>query len=139
MKYLIITAIILSAILMGTRVLAAQEQPRRNPFAPLAQATAPKTSRADKSVDKDKALEDVKLELNGIIWSKNKPIAIINNTVVEIGSEIAGQRVSAISIMNVELEYRDRKKVLKIAPKVVFSITGNKSDKKNDVQNRTIK
>ena len=130
MKHLIITAIILSAILMGTRALAAQEQLRRNPFAPLAQATAPKTPEADKSVDKDKALEDVKLELNGIIWSKNKPVAIINNTVVEIGSEIAGQRVSAISTMNVELEYQGRKKTLKIAPKVVFSITGNKSDKK---------
>ena len=123
MKRLLIAVIILSALPGFAR---AADQSKRNPFAPLAKTTIRTIPGLVEPVEKNKDSEAVQLKLNGIIWGKNRPVAIINDTVVEIGSIIAGRRVSAISISQVELQYYDKKEILRITPKFLFTISNNK-------------
>jgi hypothetical protein len=61
--------------------------------------------------------------LNGIIWSKDNPLAIINDTVVSVGGEAVGRKVVAITAEHVELEYQNRRLLLRITPKILFDIT----------------
>ena len=50
-------------------------------------------------------------------------MAIINDTVVEVGSQIFDRKISAISARHVELEYRGKLEILRIIPKILFRIT----------------
>ena len=135
MKRLLIAVIILPVVLAPALVLG---QTKRNPFAPLAKTTIRTIPSLTEPVDKDKDSEAVQLKLNGIIFSKNRPVAIINDAVVEIGSTIAGRRVSAISISHVELEYYDKKETLEITPKFLFTIS-SKNQTQSDIQNNVTK
>ena len=135
MKRLLIAVIILSAVLGPALALG---QTKRNPFAPLAKTTIRTIPSLTEPVDKDKDSEAVQLKLNGIIFSKNRPVAIINDAVVEIGSTIAGRRVSAISISQVELQYYDKKETLRITPKFLFTVS-NKNQTRSDIQNSVTK
>lgn len=135
MKRLLIAVIILSAVLGPARALG---QTKRNPFAPLAKTTIRTIPSLVEPVDKDKDSEAVQLKLNGIIFSKNRPVAIINDAVVEIGSTIAGRKVSAISSSQVELQYYDKKETLRITPKFLFSIS-SKNQSQGDIKNSITK
>ena len=135
MKRLLVAVIMLSAVLGPALALG---QTKRNPFAPLAKTTIRTIPSLTEPVDKDKDSEAVQLKLNGIIFSKNRPVAIINDAVVEIGSTIAGRRVSAISISHVELEYYDKKETLEITPKFLFTIS-SKNQTQSDIQNSVTK
>jgi len=135
MKRLLIAVIILSALPGFAR---AADQSKRNPFAPLAKAAIRQIPSLLEAADKDKDSEAVQLKLNGIIFSKNRPVAIINDAVVEIGSIIAGRKVSAISISHVELQYYDKKETLRITPKFLFTVSSN-NQSQNDIENNVTK
>ena len=135
MKRLLGTVIILSALL-GYATTAGQT--KRNPFAPLAKTTISRFPDLIEPVKKDGDSEVVELKLNGIIFSVNRPVAIINDTVVEMGSISAGRRIAAISIPQVQSEYRDKKEILKITPKFLFSLSGEKKAK-SDIQDNVTK
>jgi hypothetical protein len=112
----------------------ASSKRRRNPFAPLNQPASSSGTKRLENVKpagqqgKETAGEKIRLRLNGIIWNKTNPIAIINDTIVTIGSSIAGRKVSAISADYVELQYNDEKEVLKMAPKILFDVSSKKAD-----------
>lgn len=114
----------------------ASSERRRNPFAPLNQpASSSGTKRLEHvkpagQQEKESAAEKIRLRLNGIIWNKTNPIAIINDTIVTIGSSIADRKVSAISADYVELQYNDEKEVLRMVPKILFSVSSKKADTK---------
>ena len=126
MKHLpITTAIILMTLVVGDAFSGRQPQNRRNPFAPLDEAAGSTKRQGRRFV-----LREVSVRLNGIIWNKDNPVAIINDSVVKVGNEIFDRKVSAISIEEVELEYRGKKEVLRIIPKIMFGVTSRKSDSK---------
>ena len=135
MKRLLIAVIVLSA-LPGLARAAAQS--KRNPFAPLAKAAIRQIPGLTDPIEKNKDSEVVELKLNGIIFSKNRPVAIINDAVVEIGSIIAGRKVSAISISHVELQYYDKKETLRITPKFLFTVS-SKNQSQGDIENNVTK
>jgi len=135
-RLLLITAVILPAIVSSAPSLAQQGRQKRNPFAPLAEPAIRKITKIAEQADETGA--SYQLKLNGIIWNKNSPMAIINDTVVELGSEIAGRKVCVISNTHVELEYYDKRKTLKITPRILFAVT-SKNQKPNPVQNRVTK
>lgn len=133
MKHSVVIMIVFLSVPVLT--MASSEQ-RRNPFAPLNQRASSSGTKQPEHVktagqqEKKTAAEKVHLRLNGIIWNKTNPIAIINDTIVTIGSSIAGGKVSAISADYVELQYNDEKEVLKMAPKILFSVSSKKADTK---------
>jgi hypothetical protein len=113
------TAIILAALVMGGVSSGGQPMNRRNPFAPLDKATRSTAKRQGRTFSS----REIRLHLNGIIWNKDNPVAIINDTVIKVGSEIFDRKVSAISARQVELEYRGKLEILRIIPKIIFSVT----------------
>ncbi|MHC4216112.1 MAG: hypothetical protein ACYSWP_22390 [Planctomycetota bacterium] len=135
MKRLFVAVIILSAVFGPALALG---QTKRNPFAPLAKTIIRTIPELLEPVEKNEDSEAVQLKLNGIIFSKDRPVAIINDVVVEIGGLIAGRRVSAISLSQVELQYYDKKEILKITPKFMFSIS-SKNQTQSDIENSTTK
>ena len=135
MKRLLVVVIMLSAVLGSVSALG---QTKRNPFAPLAKTTVRTITGLIEPAGKNKDAEAIQLKLNGIIFSKNNPVAIINDTVVEIGSLIAGRRVSAISSSQVELQYYDKKETLEIVPKFLFTVSSKKQTQ-SDIQNSVTK
>lgn len=75
-----------------------------------AQAAAPKPSAesvkdlawgrdpfSNKVYIKIKESQDAQLQVSGIVWDKNKPAAIVNNKVCEIGSRVGQFTVMAIT------------------------------------------
>lgn len=129
MKHLrIITTIILTILVMGDASSGRQGPNRRNPFAPLDE-TVRSTSTIKRQRRRFGSIE-VSLRLSGIIWTKENPVAIINDTVVIVGSGIFDRKVSAISAEQVELEYRGKKEILRMIPKILFSVNNKKSDTK---------
>ena len=129
MKHLrIITTIILTTLVMGDVSLGRQGPNRRNPFAPLDE-TVRSTSTIKRQRMRFGSIE-VSLRLSGIIWTKDNPVAIINDTVIIVGSEIFDRKVSAILTEQVELEYRGKKEILRMIPKILFSVNNKKSDTK---------
>ena len=133
MKHLLlIITLILPVIVGDTQLLAGPMQHRRNPFAPLGKITVSKRPKIKEAIDESKieVSKEIQLKLNGIVWNKDDPMAIINDTVVKIGSEIGGRKVFAISITNVELDYYDKKEVLKIGPKILFDVSDKKPEAK---------
>ncbi|RKY06741.1 MAG: hypothetical protein DRP65_11375 [Planctomycetota bacterium] len=135
MKHLLVVVIMLSVVLGPVSALG---QTKRNPFAPLAKTTIHTLPALAEPLDENKDAEVVELKLNGIIFSKDRPVAIINDEVVEIGSIIAGRRVLAISISHVELQYYDKKETLRITPKFLFTVN-NKNQSQGDIQNSVTK
>ena len=72
-----------------------------------------------------KDADKVELKLNGIIWNKDRPLAIINSTVVGIGSRITDRKIVAISAERVQLQYDNKKEeTLQITPKISFTVAG---------------
>ncbi|MHC5060353.1 MAG: hypothetical protein ACYTFK_04620 [Planctomycetota bacterium] len=135
MKRLFVAVIILSAVLGPALALG---QTQKNPFAPLAKAAVRQIPELIEPIEKDKDSEAIQLKLNGIIFSKSRPVAIINDAVVEIGGLVAGRRVSAISISQVELQYYDKKEILKITPRLLFSIS-SKNQTQGDIEKSSTK
>lgn len=52
--------------------------------------------------------------LNGIVWDKNNPYAIVNNDVVKVGDKLGGATVIEISEKDVILEFDGEKHTLKL-------------------------
>lgn len=113
------TAIILAAFVMGGVSSGGQPIGRRNPFAPLDKAARSTAKRQGRTFSS----REIRLRLNGIIWNKDNPVAIINDTVVEVGSQIFDRKISTISARHVELEYRGKLEILRIIPKILFRVT----------------
>lgn len=135
MKRLTLTTVLVLYVIAGNGVsLAQSRQNKRNPFAPLDKRNAPQSARITKQAKKLKVSDENNLRLNGIIWNKDDPMAIINNTVVKVDSEIAGRKVVAISIGHVEVEYRGKRETLSIEPEIMFSIIKKKIESKSRVQ-----
>ncbi|UCD54877.1 MAG: thioredoxin fold domain-containing protein [Candidatus Omnitrophota bacterium] len=63
---------------------------------------------------KEKKKQRKAFELSGIIYSLEKPKAIINDAVVEVGDEIGGAEVIEITETSVKLYYKDHEIVLKM-------------------------
>ncbi len=126
----ITTAVVLITLVVCDISSAKQPSYRRNPFAPLDESTGSTAKRQRRWF----ISKEVGLRLNGIIWNKDNPVAIINDTVVKVGSEIFDRKVSAILPDHVELEYRGKKEVLKIIPRIVFSVTYKKTDVKTKLK-----
>ncbi len=140
MKRLTLTTALILYIIAGNSVsLARSRQHKRNPFAPLDKNTAPQSARITKRIKKPTVSDEDNLRLNGIIWNRDNPMAIIDNTVVKVNSEIAGRKVIAISVDRVEVDYRGKKETLTIEPKILFSITKKKSKGKSRVQTGPVK
>ncbi len=53
-------------------------------------------------------------KLNGIVHDKNKPLAVINDKIVEAGGIVDGAKVTKINSDKAELSYRGRKIILQI-------------------------
>lgn len=140
MKRLTLTAVLILYVIAGNGVLLAKSrQHKRNPFAPLDKAAAPQSARIIKRAKKPTVSEENKLQLNGIIWNREDPMAIIDNTVVKVGSEILGRKIISISIDRVEVDYRGKKETLTVEPKNLFSVTSKKSEGKSSVQTGPMK
>ncbi len=119
MKHITITtAVVLITLVVFDISSAQQPSYRRNPFAPLDESAGSTAKRQRRWF----VSKEIGLRLNGIIWNKDNPVAIINDTVVKIGSEIFDRKVSAIVPGHVELDYRGKKEVLKIIPRIVFTV-----------------
>ena len=124
MKRLTLATVLILYVIAGNGVsLAQSREHKRNPFAPLDKRTAPQSARITKRTKRSTASDENNLQLNGIIWNSSGPMAIIDNTVVMVGSEIAGRKVVAISVDRVEVDYRGKKETLTIRPKILFSVT----------------
>ncbi|MDD5174576.1 MAG: hypothetical protein WC419_00820 [Candidatus Omnitrophota bacterium] len=54
------------------------------------------------------------LELNGIMYLEERPRAIINGNIVEVGESVSGARVDAIKIDSVLLNYNDLEITLRL-------------------------
>ena len=135
MKRLMLTTALILYMIAGNSVSLAQSgQHKRDPFAPLDKSMAPQSAKIIKKVKKPSTPDGNNLLLNGIIWNKDNPLAIIDDTVVKIGSVIAGRKVIAISVYHVEVEYRGKEETLNIVPKILFSITSEKVENKSGVQ-----
>ena len=137
-RLMLTTALILYAITGNNLSLAQNRQYKKNPFAPLDKKAAPKSSKITKQVKRPIASDENYLRLDGIIWNKDNPVAIIDDTVVKVGGEIAGRRVVVILVDYVEFEYRGKKETLKMVPEILFSITKKKAESKNRIQARPI-
>ncbi|MCK4752808.1 MAG: hypothetical protein KAS75_05125 [Planctomycetes bacterium] len=134
MKRLIIITIAILIIVAADSSSARQPRNRRNPFAPLGEVKTSNKVKLVKKQGKITAPEKIDLRLNAIVWNKDNPIAIINNTVVKIGSEIAGRKISTITPQYVELEYNEQKEILKMLPKILFNITNEKPKLESDIR-----
>lgn len=55
-----------------------------------------------------KDTRETPLNLEGLVWNSVRPQAIINGTVVEVGSEVGGAKVLAIDRKGVKLRVDDR-------------------------------
>ena len=140
MKRLTLITVLILYVIAGNGVsLAQSKQHKRNPFAPLDKRTAPRSARITKQIKGPTISDEDNLRLNGIIWNRDDPMAIIHNTVVKVDSEIAGRKVVAISVDRVEVEYRGKKETLTIEPKILFSITKKKIEGKSRVQTGPVK
>lgn len=60
------------------------------------------------------ASQHADLTLNGIMYVREKPRAIINGNVVEVGESVGGAKVTAINEGSVLLNYNDREITLKL-------------------------
>ena len=140
MKRLILTTVFILFVIAGNDVsLAQSRQHKRNPFAPLDKKTAPQSAKITKQIKKPAASDENKLWLNGIIWNRDNPMAIIDDTVVIVGSEIEGRKIVAISIDHVKVEYRGKEEILNIVPKFLFDITTKKIERKSYIKTRSEK
>ena len=140
MKHLTLTTILILYVIAGNGVsLARSNQHKRNPFAPLDKKTAPQSARITKRAKRSTASDENTFRLNGVLWNTNDPMAIIDNTVVRVGSEVAGRKVISISADRVEVEYHGEKETLTMGPKILFSVTKNKTEGKSRVQTGPIK
>jgi len=140
MKRLTLTTVLILYVIAGNGVsLAQSRQNKRDPFAPLDKTTAPQSARITKRTKRPTASDENNFRLNGILWNADDPMAIIDNTVVKVGSEIAGRKVVAISVDRVEVEYLGKKETLTIKPKILFSVTKKKIEGENRVQTGPIK
>jgi hypothetical protein len=120
------TILILYTISGNNLSLVQNRQQKRNPFAPLDKKVAPKSAEITKQIKRPQASDENQLRLNGIIWNKDKPVAIIDDTVVMVGSRIAGRKIVAISFDYVEVEYHNKKNTIKMVPKILFSVAKKK-------------
>ena len=140
MKRLTLTIVLIIYVIAGNAVsLAKSKQHKRNPFAPLDKKTAPQSAIIIKRTKKSTVSDENNLRLNGIIWNRDDPMAIIDNTVVKVDSQIAGRKVVAISMDRVEVDFRGKKETLTIEPKILFSITNKKIESKSSVKTGPIK
>lgn len=121
-RMLFISTIIVTVVMMDASH-GRQSQSRKNPFAPLSERSLPRTPESATSPEKTPAAKTPGLRLNGIIWSKANPLAIINDAVVSVGGEAEGRKVVAITAEHVELEYQNRRLLLRITPKILFDVT----------------
>ena len=131
-KQIILTIIFIS---IGTSTLYAKEEhpalknssiasKKNNPF-------EPKLPRTVKMLEKNKIIETTKttettsvqseaslqppaLDINGLVWNTNRPQAIINNQVVDVGDTIAETKIVAIRKTGVDVSFRG--KILTISP-----------------------
>jgi len=86
---------------------------REDPFAPLKRKSVLRRP-PDAGTDGNGATESPparagKLHLEGIIWSPGNPQAVINETLVGTGEEVAGWTVLSIGREDVVLEFMDRR------------------------------
>jgi hypothetical protein len=128
-------SVVIMIVLLSVPVLTmASSERRRNPFAPLKKKVSSSETKRPENIkpagqqEKKTTAEKTNLHLNGIIWNKTNPIAIINDTIVTIGSSIADRKVFAISVDYVELQYNDEKEVLKMTSKISFGVSSKKAD-----------
>jgi len=119
---LVISTIVVTVVMMDTSG-GRQSQSTKNPFAPLSERTQRRTGESAISPEKLPAAKTPELRLNGIIWTKDNPLAIINDAVVSVGGEAAGRKVVAIATEHVELEYQRHRLLLRITPKILFDVT----------------
>lgn len=75
-----------------------------------------KTSLSEKSASPEKTRlakeENKQFILSGIIYSKEKPIAIINGKSLTLGKEINGAKITEIKENEVTLDFKDRDIIL---------------------------
>lgn len=85
--------------IVQNRVLREGIYGREDPFAPLGTEAAP-TEKA--------------ISLNGIMWSEENPLAIINNIIVKVGDKIDNNEVIEIKKEEVILEKDGQRYILRI-------------------------
>ena len=81
---------------------------RRDPMIPL--VVAPRTKLKRRTVDKPPP----KVSLEGIIWSQEEPIAVINGTILKVHDFIGGAKVLQIDRDQVTLLYRSKRFVFRL-------------------------
>ena len=134
MKRLTLTTALILYMIAGNSVSLAQSRQDKDPFAPLDKSMAPQSAKITKKIKKTSTPDGNNLHLNGIIWNKYNPVAIIDDTVVRVGSVIAGRKVVAISVYHVEFEYHGKEETLNIVPQILFGITSEKVETESRVQ-----
>jgi hypothetical protein len=83
-RLLVISIIVVTVVMMDTSG-GRQSQSAKNPFAPLSERTQRRTDESAISPEELPAAKTPELRLNGIIWTKDNPLAIINDAVVSVG------------------------------------------------------
>lgn len=99
---------------------------RENPFAPLVRILTGRNSRLKprtQAAAEEPALASVSLE--GIIWASNRPQAIINGVLVDVGDAVAGRKVARIGPEEVILEARGKTERVEM-PVTPLSVQGLK-------------
>jgi len=85
---------------------------REDPFAPL------ELQRVQAPVQK----EGPQFRLNGIVWSEDQPLAIVNDTIVGVGDTIQGAQVVEIKRREVILKYEGKVLSLKFKTLILFRV-----------------
>lgn len=117
-----------------------EECGRPDPFAPLMRRPAAKLPQQAEGEylppAEDREETGGQLRLAGIIWSKSRPQAIINDTLVALGDKVAGRTVLGIERNRVVLEINSGKEILKIETPSLVEVTGQTptGGKRNDAR-----
>ena len=132
MKRLIFITTVIAIVLVIEAISPGQPlHDEKNPFAPLYGTDDFRAAQFGRMSEDKIVPEGLKLHLNAIVWSKEKPMAIINDTIVIPGSEILGARVDTITNDCVKLHYRGESLALRITHKIRFTVKSKQIDDKN--------
>ena len=111
------------SLFVGLRLVHAQaEQSRRDPFAPLPEAAgAGRISPAHEPVSVQAPMADApELHLSGILYGSDDPIAVVNDTLITLGSRIDDHDVKGMTRNSVLLEANGATVTLSMPVRLLF-------------------
>ena len=81
------------------------EHPRELPPASVPARAPFEAPRVTNQLENQNKMNLSSLVVSGLIWNSDRPQAIINNQVVDVGDEISGFKIKAIKKTGIKVEY----------------------------------